>query len=69
MGGISNANTSTDARRGNLSFYLRGKALSDLETWMPNMDVVRATIKFAIATGRLDMEVEQASETPRIDIM
>ena len=48
----------TDTRRGNLSFYLGGKAPSDPETWTPNMDEVRATIKFAIATGRVDMEVE-----------
>jgi hypothetical protein len=51
----------TDTRRGNLSFCLGGKAPSDPETWTPNMDAVRATIKFAIATGRLDMEVEQAA--------
>jgi hypothetical protein len=55
----------TDTRRGNLSFYLGGKAPSDPETWTPNMDAVRATIKFAIATGRLDMDVEQAANTPR----
>jgi hypothetical protein len=54
----------TDTRRGNLSFYLGGKAPSDPETWTPNMDAVRATIKFAIATGRLDMEVKQAANTP-----
>jgi ribonuclease HI len=54
----------TDTRRGNLSFYLGGKAPSDPETWTPNMDAVRATIKFAIATGRLDMEVEQVANTP-----
>jgi hypothetical protein len=54
----------TDTRRGNLSFYLGGKALSNPETWTPNTDAVRATIKFAIATGRLDIEVEQAANTP-----
>ena len=43
----------TNTRRGNLSFYLGGKAPSDPETWTPNMETVRATIKFAIATGRL----------------
>jgi hypothetical protein len=53
----------TDTRRGNLSFYLGGKAPSDPKTWTPNMDAVRATIKFAIATGRLDMEVEQTANT------
>jgi endonuclease/exonuclease/phosphatase family metal-dependent hydrolase/ribonuclease HI len=55
----------TDTRRGNLSFYLGGKAPSDPETWTPNTDAVRATIKFAIATGRLDIEVEQAANTPQ----
>ena len=53
----------TVTRRSNLSFYLGGKAPADPETWTPNMDAVRATIKFAIATGRLDMDVEQAANT------
>ena len=55
----------TDTRRGNLSFYLGGKSPSDPEKWTPNMDAVRATIKFAIATGRLDVEAEQAANTPQ----
>jgi hypothetical protein len=55
----------TDTRRGNLSFYLGGKAPSDPEIWSPNMDAVRTTIKFAIATRRLDMEVEQAANIPQ----
>ena len=55
----------TDTRRGNLSFYLGGKAPSDPEKWTPNMDAVRATIKFAMATGRLDREIEQAANTPQ----
>jgi len=55
----------TDIIRGNLSFYLGGKAPSDPETWTPNIDAVRATIKFAIATGRLDMEIEQAANICR----
>jgi ribonuclease HI len=48
----------TDTRRGNLSFYLGGKAPSDAETWTPNMEAVRATVKFAMATRRLDVEIE-----------
>jgi len=48
----------TETRRGNLSFYLGGKALSDPDQWAPDMDAVRATIKFAMATGRLDTEME-----------
>jgi hypothetical protein len=55
----------TDTGQGNLSFYLGGKALCDPETWTPNMDAVRATIKFAMATRRLDTEVEPAANTPQ----
>jgi hypothetical protein len=43
----------TDVHRGNLSFYLGGKSPSDDQDWSPNMQTVRATIRFAIATGRL----------------
>jgi hypothetical protein len=53
----------TDTRRGNLSFYLGGKALSDPEKWAPNINAVRTTIKFPIATGRLDKEPEQAANS------
>jgi hypothetical protein len=55
----------TDTRRGNLSYYLGGKASSDPETWAPNMDAVRAPIKYAIATGRLNTETEQTANTPQ----
>ena len=48
----------TETRRGSLSFYLGGKARSDPEQWKPNMDAVRATVKYTIATGRLDVETE-----------
>jgi hypothetical protein len=44
----------TDALQGNLSFYLGGKSPSDGPEWKPNMKVVRATIRFVMATGRLD---------------
>jgi ribonuclease HI len=44
----------TKEKRGNLSFHLGGKAASDGQEWTPNMDAVRATIRFAIATGRLE---------------
>lgn len=43
----------TDTRRGNLSYFLGGKAKSDAEDWTPDLDAVRATVKYAIATGRL----------------
>ena len=52
----------TDTRRGNLPFYLGGKSLSDGEHWAPDMEAVRATIRFAIATGRLDAD-RQTAET------
>ncbi|KDN61464.1 hypothetical protein CSUB01_11710 [Colletotrichum sublineola] len=47
----------TDTHRGNLSFHLGGKAATDPDDWSPCMDVVRETVKFAIATGRLDMQI------------
>lgn len=39
---------------GNLSFFLGGKAASDDDRWEPDMQAVRATIRFAIATKRLE---------------
>lgn len=44
----------TTTHRGNLSFYLGGKSQSDKDNWTPDMRAVRATIRFAMATGRLD---------------
>ncbi|KDN71873.1 hypothetical protein CSUB01_09606 [Colletotrichum sublineola] len=44
----------TETQRGNISFYLGGKSPLDDEKWTPNMQAVRATIRFALATGRLD---------------
>jgi ribonuclease HI len=44
----------TDTRRGNLSFYLGGKAPSNPEQWTPNIDAVRATVSYATATRRLE---------------
>ena len=38
---------------GNLSFFLGGKSASDGPKWAPNLEAVRATVKFAMATGRL----------------
>jgi ribonuclease HI len=46
----------SDRQRGNLSFHLGGKSASDKDKWSPNMNAVRATIKYAMATGRFDME-------------
>ena len=41
--------------RGNISFFLGGKSPLDDANWTPNLDAVRASIRFAIATGRLDV--------------
>jgi len=43
-------------KMGNLSFFLGGKSGSDGERWQPDMAAVRTTIKFAMATGRLDSD-------------
>ena len=48
----------TETRRGSLSFYLEGKAASNPEQWTPNMNAVRATIKYTLATGRLDPQLD-----------
>jgi hypothetical protein len=37
----------------------RRKARSDVERWKPDIKAVRATIKYAIAAGRLNTEQEQ----------
>jgi hypothetical protein len=39
---------------GNLSFFLGGKTAEDGHKWSPNLGAVRAAIKFAISTVRLD---------------
>ena len=45
----------TDSRRGCLSFFLGGRAESEQEKgWTPDISAVRATVKYAIATGRLE---------------
>jgi hypothetical protein len=43
----------TATKQGSLSFFLGGKAASDSSLWRPNLSAVRATIQYAIATGRL----------------
>jgi hypothetical protein len=38
-----------------LSFFLGGRAASEQEKgWKPNISAVRATVKYAAATGRLE---------------
>jgi hypothetical protein len=49
----------TETRRGSLSYFLGGKARSDPKDWTPTLSAVHATIKYAIATGRLEREIEQ----------
>jgi hypothetical protein len=39
-----------------LSLCLGGKALSDPDDWSPDINAVKATIKFALDTGRLDYQ-------------
>jgi ribonuclease HI len=54
----------TQTNRGNMSFYLGGKTPTDDDKWTPNMDAVRATIRFAIATGRLEANATANNPTP-----
>ncbi|KFZ24552.1 hypothetical protein V502_00968 [Pseudogymnoascus sp. VKM F-4520 (FW-2644)] len=51
----------TETHRSNISFYLGGKSLSDDKNWTPDMKAVRTTIRFAIATGRLDADPWQGN--------
>jgi hypothetical protein len=51
----------TAEHRGNISFFLGGKSPSDDKTWAPDTKAARTSIRFAIATGRLDVDQRQAS--------
>ena len=51
----------TEIHRGNISFYPGGKAPSDGKNWTPDMKAVRVTIRFAMATGRLDADPWQGN--------
>ncbi|KAJ6436167.1 transposon I factor [Purpureocillium lavendulum] len=42
-------------KMGNLSFVLGGKVVSDGDKWKPDIQAVRATVQFAMATKRLDL--------------
>ncbi|KAI2734223.1 hypothetical protein DTO013E5_10100 [Penicillium roqueforti] len=44
----------THTHRSNISFFQGGKSPSDDQKWTPNLDAVRASVRFAITTGRLD---------------
>ena len=57
-----------DTKRGSLSVYLGGTAPSDPGQWTPNLDAVRATVKYAIATERLEAELEQLPRLPLLQL-
>ncbi|KAJ5799013.1 uncharacterized protein N7503_006518 [Penicillium pulvis] len=44
----------TQTHRGNISFFLGGKQPSNDQKWTLNLEAVQASIRFAIATGRLE---------------
>jgi len=54
-------NQCTESRQGNLSFFLGGKSHSDPERWQLDIKTIHAAIKFVIATGRLEQELELES--------
>lgn len=43
------------SRMGNLAYFLGGKTARDGKDWMPDMQALKATIKFAMATGQLEV--------------
>jgi len=53
----------TTTRGSNISFYLGGKSPSDDEKWTPNMGAVRATVRFALATGRLEVQITETNQS------
>jgi hypothetical protein len=46
----------TNSKMGCLSFFLEGMAPSDPPSWKPSLPVVRATVHYAVATGRLALD-------------
>ena len=55
---------STETQRGNISFFLGGKAPTDGPNWNPNMKAVQAAIRFALATRRLENKHNTQIATP-----
>jgi hypothetical protein len=47
----------TTTKIGSLSYFLGGKAASDPSSWKPCLAAVRATVQYAIATGRLAFDI------------
>jgi hypothetical protein len=43
----------SNSKPGSLSYFLGGKAASDPSSWKPSLLEVRATVQYAISTGRL----------------
>jgi hypothetical protein len=43
-------------RNNTLSYLLGGKSLQDDKDWKPDMEAIHTTIKFVLATGRLDKQ-------------
>lgn len=43
-------------KAGNLSYHVGEKTLNDSKEWAPDMNLVRATIRFTLITGRLEIE-------------
>ncbi|KJZ68288.1 hypothetical protein HIM_12317 [Hirsutella minnesotensis 3608] len=49
-------------KAGDLSFFLGGKAASDNDKWQPDMEAVRATVQFALATKRLNTDQQPTTD-------
>lgn len=55
--------TKWPGRMGNLSFFLGGRAANEVaDEWQPDLAAVRAAIRYAKATGRLEPEGREAEE-------
>ena len=49
----------TTTKKGSLSFFLGGKAVSDPVIWTLNIAAVHATVQYAMATGRLAVDTSE----------
>ena len=57
MGSVQGHSQETDAHENGMPIILLGgKSPSDPELWKPRLLIVRATIQYAMATGRLSLE-------------
>ena len=55
----------TDIYRSILSSYLGGKSPSDDKNWSPDMQAVRANIRFGISTGHLIIHITLVEQLAR----